>query len=279
MTGGPDIGKYDPFEDTGDWPFRGRAPKPERDVRADAEPEPPSRSSVEDTELSSRDRRTTSSRERAADESCRSALESPRQIRSPSRSPSPRQPEPEPEPEPEPSPCSRRAVGRRGGRRGRRGRRGGARARGRACEERRGRGSASRRADRSDAPRARSRRATHPAGVEVLAGGPHGFRRNVAVVVSRFNGDITTGMLEGALAALRDCNVADDADHGRAGARRVRAAAHGARAREDAALMRASSRSAASSAARRRTSTSSRARPRAVSSSRRSRPASRSRSA
>ncbi len=50
-----------------------------------------------------------------------------------------------------------------------------------------------------------------PPGVEVLAGGPHGFRRNVAVVVSRFNGDITTGLLDGALAALRECNVADDA--------------------------------------------------------------------
>ena len=50
-----------------------------------------------------------------------------------------------------------------------------------------------------------------PPGVDVLEGGPHGFRRNVAVVVSRFNGDITTGLLESALAALRDCNVSDDA--------------------------------------------------------------------
>ena len=52
---------------------------------------------------------------------------------------------------------------------------------------------------------------TIPPGVDVLAGGPHGFRRNVAVVVSRFNGDITTGLLESALDALRDCNVAEDA--------------------------------------------------------------------
>ena len=50
-----------------------------------------------------------------------------------------------------------------------------------------------------------------PPGVDVLEGGPHGFRRNVAVVVSRFNGDITTGLLESALSALRDCNVQDDA--------------------------------------------------------------------
>ncbi len=50
-----------------------------------------------------------------------------------------------------------------------------------------------------------------PPGVDVLEGGPHGFRRNVAVVVGRFNGDVTTGLLESALAALRECNVADDA--------------------------------------------------------------------
>jgi 6,7-dimethyl-8-ribityllumazine synthase len=50
-----------------------------------------------------------------------------------------------------------------------------------------------------------------PPGVEVLEGGPHGFRRNVAVVVSRWNGDITTGLLDSALATLRECHVADDA--------------------------------------------------------------------
>lgn len=50
-----------------------------------------------------------------------------------------------------------------------------------------------------------------PDGVDVLTGAPHGFRRSVAVVVSRFNGEITTPMLEHALAALRECHVADDA--------------------------------------------------------------------
>lgn len=50
-----------------------------------------------------------------------------------------------------------------------------------------------------------------PPGPEVLEGGPHGFRRNVAVVVSRFNGDITSQMLEATLAELRDCHVGDDA--------------------------------------------------------------------
>jgi 6,7-dimethyl-8-ribityllumazine synthase len=50
-----------------------------------------------------------------------------------------------------------------------------------------------------------------PAGPSVLEGGPHGFRRSVAVVVSRFNGDVTSELLESAVVALRDCNVADDA--------------------------------------------------------------------
>jgi 6,7-dimethyl-8-ribityllumazine synthase len=50
-----------------------------------------------------------------------------------------------------------------------------------------------------------------PPAVDVLEGGPHGFRRTVAVVVSRFNGDITTGLLESALSELRGCSVSDDA--------------------------------------------------------------------
>jgi 6,7-dimethyl-8-ribityllumazine synthase len=50
-----------------------------------------------------------------------------------------------------------------------------------------------------------------PPGPEVLEGGPNGFRRTVAVVVSRFNGDITSRMLETTLAELRDCHVGDDA--------------------------------------------------------------------
>ena len=50
-----------------------------------------------------------------------------------------------------------------------------------------------------------------PDGVDVLTGAPHGFRRSVGIVVGRFNGEITTAMLEEALEALRDCHVADDA--------------------------------------------------------------------
>jgi 6,7-dimethyl-8-ribityllumazine synthase len=46
-----------------------------------------------------------------------------------------------------------------------------------------------------------------PDGVGVFAGAPNGSRRYVGVVVSRFNGDITTRLLEGALAALEEAGV------------------------------------------------------------------------
>lgn len=50
-----------------------------------------------------------------------------------------------------------------------------------------------------------------PGDVDVLTGAPHGFRRSVAVVVSRFNGELTTKLLDNALAALREAHVAEDA--------------------------------------------------------------------
>jgi 6,7-dimethyl-8-ribityllumazine synthase len=46
-----------------------------------------------------------------------------------------------------------------------------------------------------------------PDGVGVFQGSPNGSRRYVGVVVSRFNGDITTRLLEGALAALEEAGV------------------------------------------------------------------------
>jgi len=46
-----------------------------------------------------------------------------------------------------------------------------------------------------------------PAGVGVLRGEPLGSRRAVAVVVARFNGDITTKMLGAAMAELDRCGV------------------------------------------------------------------------
>lgn len=52
---------------------------------------------------------------------------------------------------------------------------------------------------------------TVPPGYSVLDGEPAGERRTVGVVVARFNGDVTTRLLEGALAELEDCGVARDA--------------------------------------------------------------------
>jgi 6,7-dimethyl-8-ribityllumazine synthase len=46
-----------------------------------------------------------------------------------------------------------------------------------------------------------------PDGVGVLQGSPDGARRAVGIVVSKFNGDITTRLLEGALQALDEAGV------------------------------------------------------------------------
>jgi len=47
-----------------------------------------------------------------------------------------------------------------------------------------------------------------PDGVDVISGSPNGARRAVAIAVSRFNGDISTRLLDGALAALEEAGVA-----------------------------------------------------------------------
>jgi len=52
---------------------------------------------------------------------------------------------------------------------------------------------------------------TVPPGYSVLDGEPVGERRAVGVVVARFNGDVTTRLLESALAELEACGVARDA--------------------------------------------------------------------
>jgi 6,7-dimethyl-8-ribityllumazine synthase len=46
-----------------------------------------------------------------------------------------------------------------------------------------------------------------PEGPELLEGAPNGFRRTVAVVVSRFNADVTNQLLENAIEALVDAHV------------------------------------------------------------------------
>ena len=50
-----------------------------------------------------------------------------------------------------------------------------------------------------------------PDGYSVLEGTPDGRRRTVAIVVSRFNGEITNGLLDSALGALEEAGVARDA--------------------------------------------------------------------
>jgi 6,7-dimethyl-8-ribityllumazine synthase len=49
-----------------------------------------------------------------------------------------------------------------------------------------------------------------PDGVGIFAGSPNGSRRAVGIAVARFNGDITTRLLEGALAALEEAGVERD---------------------------------------------------------------------
>jgi 6,7-dimethyl-8-ribityllumazine synthase len=46
-----------------------------------------------------------------------------------------------------------------------------------------------------------------PAGVRIFAGPPNGARRSVGVAVARFNGEVTSRLLDGALLALADAGV------------------------------------------------------------------------
>jgi 6,7-dimethyl-8-ribityllumazine synthase len=50
-----------------------------------------------------------------------------------------------------------------------------------------------------------------PGGYTVMEGAPKGGRRSVAIVVSRFNGEITNRLLESALEALEEAGVAKEA--------------------------------------------------------------------
>jgi 6,7-dimethyl-8-ribityllumazine synthase len=189
MTTGGDMGKWDPFEDTGDWPFRDAPPRPESAGPVAAEEEHPEvapQDAIEDTAL-----------EASAPELETEPVSEPEV-----------EPEPEPELEPvyklEPEEVLPEAVvfG----------------ADDVAAVEDVAEAEVMLVEDEEQDLAPASTTTEHapgvlavPPGVDILEGGPHGFRRNVAVVVSRFNGDITTGLLESALSALRDCNVQDDA--------------------------------------------------------------------
>ncbi len=193
MTSGPDISSYDPFEDTGDWPFRDAPPKPERDVAPEPEPERAEPQVFENTELSAPIDEEEAQDEEQLPMSVEAAVED----------------------EPEPEPVEAVAV----------------------VEEVAEADAVEAEVVVEDEPALEEEPVVEeeeallpavpvedavavqhapgelliPPGVDVLAGGPHGFRRNVAVVVSRFNGDITTELLDSALTALRDCNVGEDA--------------------------------------------------------------------
>jgi 6,7-dimethyl-8-ribityllumazine synthase len=49
-----------------------------------------------------------------------------------------------------------------------------------------------------------------PEGVGVIAGSPNGARRSVGIVVARFNGEVTSRLLDGAIAALEEAGVERD---------------------------------------------------------------------
>ena len=199
MTSGPDIGRYDPFEDTGDWPFRDAPPKQEDPRPLDEQPDVEQRSAFEDTELAAA---IADEEPPAAPPVSEPAYDDPPAALEMHSEAAPL-PEVEPEPEEAPSPAVAQSVAVEEV----------AEAEVEVVEEEPAAQPEEQQAE--PLPAAPAQHApgtlTIPPGVDVLAGGPHGFRRNVAVVVSRFNGDITTGLLDSALAALRDCNVAEDA--------------------------------------------------------------------
>ena len=92
-----------------------------------------------------------------------------------------------------------------------------------------------------------------PPGIRVFSAPPNGTKRSVGIAVSRYNGEITARLLDGALAELDAAGVAPEAIEVMPvpGAFELPLAAWPSRNR---AATRASSRSAASSAARPRIS-------------------------
>ena len=185
MTTGPDTGKYDPFEDTGDWPFRDAPPKPEPEFVA-SEPLAAESFAAEAAEVSEEPALAGPAGDEAAAEDVEEdVVGTPEGVVAEDTDEAVVVDEAgviEDAPEETDD----------------------------APEETQ--------AEESDVPVTSAESEAHapgtlvlPPGTDILSGEPHGFRRSVAVVVSRFNGDITTGLLESALAALRECNVADEA--------------------------------------------------------------------
>jgi 6,7-dimethyl-8-ribityllumazine synthase len=186
MTSGQDMGRYDPFEDTGDWPFRDAPPRPEEGI-AEELPAEELRSTaadaVENTALAAPPERDVPTSDDVL-EPMAEAEEMVQEVVEADASVAPEQIASAVSIDPEEVGGPDQDV---------------------SAED-----DTSGESEPGSVEHALGTLAVPPS-IDVLSGGPHGFRRNVAVVVSRFNGDITTGLLESALTALRECNVADDA--------------------------------------------------------------------
>ena len=180
-------GAYNPFEDTGDWPFRESAPPPvqrtdepsapfdlERHDPPPEEPEPIFAPYVppEEPEPAEPEPAAESEPEPEQEPELEPAAEA-----EPAPAPEP-EPEPvaetAPEPEPEEAPPEEEELP----------------AAAVAVAEEHAPGDLQ-----------------IPAGPEVVEGSPNGFRRTVAIVVGRFNADITNRLLEGAVESLQDAHV------------------------------------------------------------------------
>lgn len=172
------ISRYDPFEDTGDWPFRDAPPKPEQ-PRAE---EPPAEAAlgagVAESTMAAPPEPTSEPDEIASEDL---ALV-PADVS-----------DADADAGEDPAPIAEAAI----------------------LEEAADEAQPPEEGIAPDAPAPPGEHASGalvvPPEVDLLEGGPHGFRRNVAVVVSRFNGDITTRLLDSAVEALRRNNVANDA--------------------------------------------------------------------
>ena len=182
-------GGFDPFEDTGDWPFRDAPPRPEAEEaqvepeHAEAEvaepapavPEPPLEQAVEAV--------PEAASESVAEVAAEAALLEAAPELTEVEEPVPVEEHADVEPAAEPAEV--------------------------AEEEPPGAEEAE--ADAAIPVEHAAGALRIPDGHEIIEGGPHGFRRTVALVVGRFNGDITNGLLESALEALEEAHVAKDA--------------------------------------------------------------------
>ena len=200
MTEHDRTGTYDPFEDTGDWPFRESATPP-APPQAGTDEQAPAAPAVFDREAHEPAAEPEAPPEPVA--AAVAAEPEPETEPEPEATPEPEaevaaEPEPEPEatPEPQPEPEAE------------------------AAPEQEPEPEPEPEQQEPLAPVVSAVAAAEehapgelqiPEGPEVLSGSPNGFRRTVAVVVSRFNADITNRLLESVIGALVDGHVSKEA--------------------------------------------------------------------